>query len=91
MWRLTPALHDTSPPTPPPPTSATCVTTPPQVGPGKLEAYFYPPLDLPPYAVPLEKPVVTRLGVRSDVSKDTLLAAMHDFGVNDGLYALLNR
>ena len=61
------------------------------VGPGKLEAYFFPPIDVPPYNLTLAGPVITRLGVRADVPRDAVLAAIHDFGVNDSLYAMLNR
>jgi hypothetical protein len=60
------------------------------VGPGKLEAYFYPPIDVPPYNMVLPKPAVTRLGVRHEVPKDTVLTAMQEFGQNDSLYGLLN-
>ncbi len=61
------------------------------VGPGKLEAYFYPPIHLEPHVLELPRAVVTRLGVRSDVSKDDVLSAIHDFGTSDRLYSLLNR
>lgn len=39
------------------------------VGHGKTEAYFFPPLDVPPYDLQLDG-VKTRLGLRSDVTKD---------------------
>ncbi len=39
------------------------------VGHGKTEAYFFPPLDVPPYNMELG-PVKTRLGFRPDVTKE---------------------
>ena len=60
------------------------------VGPGKVEAYFFPPLDVPPYNMKLSG-VFSRLGVRPDVSRDKVLAAMEEFGATDTLYSLLTR
>ncbi len=59
-------------------------------GPGKLEAYFYPPVDVPPYNLSLTG-CVTRLGVKPTVDRDDMLAAMEEFGQNDRVYGLLNR
>lgn len=39
------------------------------VGHGKTEAYFFPPLDVPPYNLKLG-PVKTRLGLRPDVTRE---------------------
>ncbi|WP_324716597.1 hypothetical protein U7230_14795 [Carboxydochorda subterranea] len=58
-------------------------------GPGKLEAYFFPPVDVPPYNRQLGR-VITRLGVRPGVTFDQVLAATREFGVSDAMYALGN-
>lgn len=55
--------------------------------PGKLEAYFFPPVDVAPYKRDLG-PVITRLGLRPDVTKERVLAAMREFGRSDALYSL---
>lgn len=60
------------------------------VGPGKLEAYFFPPLDVQPYNMTLDG-VISRLGVRPDVPRTDVLSAMEEFGASDRLYSLLNR
>ncbi len=39
------------------------------VGHGKTEAYFFPPLDVPPYNLHLDK-VKTRLGLRPEVTRE---------------------
>ena len=39
------------------------------VGHGKTEAYFFPPLDVPPYNLQLEGKVSTRLGLKSGTTK----------------------
>lgn len=55
-------------------------------GHGKLEAYFFPPL-------PKGKEVrnaKTRLGVKPETSKNTLISCMRNFGVNDDMYTHLN-
>lgn len=39
------------------------------VGLGKIEAYFFPPLDVPPYNLSLEN-ITTRLGFKSDITKE---------------------
>jgi len=58
-------------------------------GSGKLEAYFFPPLDVPPYNLNV-KSVKTRLGLKPKVSKEEVVAAMKRFGVDDSMYQLLN-
>jgi len=58
-------------------------------GAGKKEAYFFPPLDLPPYRVNLNK-VITRLGVRPDVTKEDFEIGLKQFGKDDTMYSLLN-
>lgn len=59
------------------------------VGGGKTEAYFFPPLDVPPYNLDLG-PVKTRLGLRPGVTKGEVLAALRQFGLNDDLYLHLS-
>jgi hypothetical protein len=56
-------------------------------GPGKLEAYFFPPLDLPPYNQDPGR-VISRLGVRPRVTREDVLAALGEFGDSDAMYAL---
>ena len=57
---------------------------------GKLEAYFFPPLDVPPYCVPAAAaPPITRLALRPDVTKGEFLTALGRFGVDDSMYGLL--
>ena len=43
---------------------------------GKTEAYFFPPLDVPPYNMELG-PVKTRLGFRPDVTKEKVGRWLH--------------
>jgi D-glycero-beta-D-manno-heptose 1-phosphate adenylyltransferase len=52
--------------------------------PGKLEAYFFPPVTQEFGAV------VTRLGLRSDVSKEEVVTALAKFGQDDSLYGICN-
>ena len=59
------------------------------VPPGKSEAYFFPPTNIPPYNLDLTG-TITRLGLKSDVSKCQLVNGLKDFGKNDNLYKLLN-
>lgn len=56
-------------------------------GPGKSEAYFFPPLDITPYNKKLE-PQKTRLGVKNGVSKEQFERALEYFGKNDTAYNL---
>ena len=55
--------------------------------PGKLEAYFFPPVDVPPYHADLGR-VVTRLGLRPGATKEQVRVAIDQFGRSDDLYAL---
>jgi len=43
------------------------------VGHGKTEAYFFPPLDVPPYNLQLGGRVMTRLGLKPGVSKEQVI------------------
>jgi len=63
------------------------------VGQGKTEAYFFPaqlPDTAPAREVTSDERVVTRLGVRPDVTSDQFIQALHRFGLDDSMYALLN-
>ena len=50
------------------------------MGHGKTEAYFFPPLDVPPYNLQLG-PVRTRLGLKPGVSKEKVGVVCGDVGV----------
>eukprot|EP00047_Mylnosiga_fluctuans_P005291 m.239624 g.239624 ORF g.239624 m.239624 type:complete len:399 (-) comp13508_c0_seq1:80-1276(-) len=54
---------------------------------GKLEAYFFPPLDVPPYNLKLSG-VHSRFGIRGDVKPAQVLDALTKFGIDDSIYAL---
>lgn len=54
--------------------------------PGKLEAYFFPPVDVPPYNADLGR-VVTRLGLKPGTTKEQVKAAIEKFGQSDEMYA----
>ncbi|RMF75283.1 MAG: hypothetical protein D6738_04140 [Acidobacteria bacterium] len=58
------------------------------VGPGKHEAYFFPPTDV--RGVDLGDGAITRLGVRPEVSREEFREAVAAFGTTDRAYALLN-
>lgn len=53
------------------------------VGPGKLEAYFYPPTDV-------QKDALLRLGLKPSVAKEDVYSALLKFGIDDSMYTLLN-
>lgn len=55
--------------------------------PGKLEAYLFPPVDVPPYRRQMER-VISRLGLKPGTQKDEFLAALREFGVSDAMYQL---
>ena len=57
--------------------------------PGKLEAYFFPPTECPPYGLRLER-IQTRLGLLPGISKENFLDALEAFGQSDRMYSLLN-
>jgi hypothetical protein len=57
------------------------------VPPGKLEAYFFPPVDLPPYCQNWGR-VVTRLGLQPEIKKEEVITALKEFGASDRLYGL---
>jgi len=57
-------------------------------GPGKLEAYFFPPLNVAPYNMEIK--CQTRLGLKPSTTKEQVTAALTKFGVDDECYTLLN-
>lgn len=59
------------------------------ISPGKLEAYFFPPVNISPYNQDLGK-VITRLGLRPDVKKEEFLKAIKAFGKEDNTYTFCN-
>ena len=60
-------------------------------GPGKYEAYYFLPVDVPPYRLDLRgERVITRLGVQPQVSQEEFLSRMREFGKSDALYDTLN-
>lgn len=58
--------------------------------PGKLEAYFYPPLDVPPYNQKLDGQVVTRYGLNQKVTQEDVLQCLCQFGKDDLIYQMMN-
>lgn len=58
-------------------------------GHGKTEAYFFPPLNVPPYNLSLGQ-VKTRLGIKPGIDKEHVLENLRLFGCNDDLYSCLN-
>ncbi|MEM7011558.1 MAG: hypothetical protein AAF585_08760 [Verrucomicrobiota bacterium] len=54
---------------------------------GKREAYFFPPLDVPPYNKQVE--AITRLGVKADATPEEFVERMKRFGKDDSVYELL--
>jgi hypothetical protein len=59
------------------------------VGKGKLEAYFFPPVDVPPYKKNFGK-TITRIALRADVTKKQVRTHLERFGEDDSMYGLLN-
>ncbi len=55
--------------------------------PGKLEAYFFLPVDVPPYQRDLGR-VISRLGLKPGTTRESVLAALRQFGSSDAMYAL---
>ncbi len=58
-------------------------------GPGKLEAYFFPPVNIEPYNAQFGK-TITRLGVKSNVTKEMFEEKLKHFGKDDAMYDLCN-
>ena len=59
------------------------------VGPGKTESYFFPPTNIPPYNLQLDK-VITRLGIKPGTLQDDFKQSLTKFGINDDIYGLMN-
>ncbi len=57
--------------------------------PGKHEAYFFPPVGLPPYNLEIRS-AKTRLGLKPGTRRDDFIDALSQFGRGDALYDLLN-
>jgi len=57
------------------------------VGPGKLEAYFFPPTHVPPYNKHFGK-TITRLGLKPTVTKHDVVEKLRHFGIDDSMYEL---
>jgi len=57
-------------------------------GQGKTEAYFFPPVDVPPYNANFGK-TKTRLGLKQTVTKPDFEKALGQFGRDDSMYSLL--
>ncbi len=58
-------------------------------GKGKLEAYFFPPLNVPPYNQAFGR-TFTRLGLKSNLSKAEVAEKLKQFGQEDSMYELCN-
>ncbi len=58
-------------------------------GKGKLEAYFFPPVNVSPYNQNLSR-TITRLGLKSDFSKSEVVEKLKQFGKDDSIYELCN-
>ena len=56
-------------------------------GSGKLEAYFFPPLDVKPYNQRIQ--TITRLGLKPWVTKEEFIEKLKNFGQDDSMYELL--
>src|SRR4051812_10117994 len=59
------------------------------VGPGKLEAYFFPPLHVPTYNMKMAR-TISRLGFKPSVTRDDVVTALRAWGTSDRIYELLN-
>ncbi|MBI4163089.1 MAG: hypothetical protein HY513_05380 [Candidatus Aenigmarchaeota archaeon] len=57
------------------------------VPPGKREAYFFPPLDIEPYNKKMEK-VITRLGIKTNISAEEFKGKLKNFGKDDSMYEI---
>lgn len=58
------------------------------IGPGKLEAYFFPPLDVAPYNKQMGK-TISRFGFKQGVTKEKFKSLLMNFGKDDSMYTLL--
>lgn len=61
-----------------------------QSQPGKLEAYFFPPLNVAPYdTIVGELKPITRLGLKPGVTQEQCVEALKKFGQTDAFYELM--
>lgn len=58
------------------------------VGPGKVEAYFFPPVNVPPHNKDFGR-TITRIGLKADVTKEEFKKRMARFAKDDSMYELL--
>lgn len=58
-------------------------------GKGKLESYFFPPVDVPPYNQNFGR-TITRLGLKPNVSKEEFIERLNKFGQDDSMYEICN-
>jgi hypothetical protein len=56
---------------------------------GKLEAYFFPPTNVPPYNTHFGK-TITRLGLKPNTTKEQVIEKLKQFGKSDDMYELCN-
>lgn len=56
--------------------------------PGKSEAYFFPPTDIPPHHTTTS--AITRIGLKPGVTKEHIKEKLPAFGIDDSMYTLLN-
>jgi len=56
--------------------------------PGKSEAYFFPPINIPPYNKNIS--AKTRIGLKPGVTQEDVKTRLQEFGKNDSMYTLLN-
>ncbi|MBC8495520.1 hypothetical protein H8D36_05175 [archaeon] len=58
------------------------------IKPGKIEAYFFPPLNVGPYNREIGR-TISRLGFKSGVTKEIFKETLRHFGKDDSMYELL--
>lgn len=56
--------------------------------PGKSEAYFFPPTNIPPYNKEIS--AKTRIGLKQGITKKNIKKNLQEFGKSDSMFALLN-
>ena len=56
--------------------------------PGKTEAYFFPPTDVPPYNKKLSE--ITRINLKDGITKEDFKKKLLEYGKNDSMYELLH-
>ncbi|MBI4117381.1 MAG: hypothetical protein HY451_01730 [Parcubacteria group bacterium] len=56
--------------------------------PGKSEAYFFPPTNIPPYNKEIS--AKTRIGLKQGITKENVKKGLMEFGKSDSMFTLLN-